>query len=188
MIGFTKRFVATGFAGLLTLCTLLPAGAKTPPPPKTDNAPEMKVPHISPDTAAITIETLGGKKVTLAELTGGKPTMLVFWASWCPDCRRETPKVKAAYARFRAKGLNLIAVDSAWKNETPSAAKKYIREHDLKYPVYFDASQDAGKAYGLKWIPTVILLNREGKIVFKAPHVSFKAIQSLLAEKKTGSK
>jgi len=147
--------------------------------PAADKAPKMTVPAVSPNAADIHLQTLKGKAVTLAGAFGGKPTMLVFWATWCPDCRRETPKVKEAFARFSKEGLNVVAVDTAGRDKV-EAVKAYIHAHGLAYPVYYDAGLAAAKAYGVTWIPTILLIDPSGKVVSKAPHVDDAAIMKLL--------
>lgn len=146
-----------------------------------DRAPVMRVPAQSPKPAGIRVQTLERKAVSLAAVFDGKPTMLVFWASWCPDCKRETPKVKEAFAKYAGKGLNLVAVDIARKDPIGNV-RRYIKANGLKYPVYYDAKGEAGKAYGINWIPTVLLIDRSGKVVSKAPHVDMARIEAFLKE------
>ncbi len=153
--------------------------------PAADRAPKMSAPKVSPKASGIQVETLEGKKVNLAEVFDGKPTMLVFWASWCPDCRRETPRVKEAYARFASRGLNLVAVDVARKDPVKNV-RAYIRKHGLTYPVYYDAMGTADKAYDINWIPTVLLIDRSGKVVSKAPHVDMARIEAFLKTQTKG--
>jgi thiol-disulfide isomerase/thioredoxin len=147
--------------------------------PTTDRAPRMSAPAVSPNPSSVQVQTLDGKTVSLAEIFGGRPTMLVFWASWCPDCKRETPRVKEAFERFAKKGLNLVAVDVARKDPVANV-RRYIEENGLKYPVYYDAKGTADKAYDINWIPTVLLIDRSGKVVSKAPHVDMARIEAFL--------
>ena len=144
-----------------------------------DRAPKMAVPAVSPNAGDIQVRTLSGQSVSLASAFAGKPTMLVFWASWCPDCRRETPKIKEAFAKFSKEGLNVVAVDTAGRDKL-EAVKAYIHENGLAYPVYYDAGTSAAKAYGITWIPTILLIDPSGKVVFKAPHVDEASIRELL--------
>jgi len=56
-----------------------------------------------------TVTTLDGKTITKASLEG-KPTLLMFWASWCHTCQGELPNVKTLYDQHRAKGLQTVAI------------------------------------------------------------------------------
>jgi thiol-disulfide isomerase/thioredoxin len=55
------------------------------------------------------LTTLDGKTITKASLQG-KPTLLMFWASWCGTCQHELPNVKALYEQHKAKGLQAVAI------------------------------------------------------------------------------
>jgi len=155
-------------------------GAAKPPDNKP---PNMTLPTKSPELSTISVKALTGQVATLgAVVSGKKPTMLVFWASWCPDCKAETPAVKAVYDSYAPKGLNVIGISTAGK-DTVDMVKAYVQENGLKYPVYYDSIKAAAKAYGITWIPTVILLDKTGKVVYKGPKVSVPAIEALLAGK-----
>lgn len=41
----------------------------------------------------------------------GKPTLLYFWASWCPICRKELPVLEKHYQAYKDKGFNVVAVN-----------------------------------------------------------------------------
>lgn len=53
----------------------------------------VKVGSVAPD---FTMQTIDGKPFSLSELKG-RVVVLDFWASWCPDCRKEAPAVVELY-------------------------------------------------------------------------------------------
>ncbi len=103
--------------------------------PTADRAPKMKVPAVRPKATDICLQTLDGKAVTLAGAFQRKVTMLVLWALWYPDCRRASPMVKAAFARFSKEDLDVVAVDRAGRGQVVSG-KVHVHAHRLTYPVY----------------------------------------------------
>lgn len=77
---------------------------------------------LKPGTAApdFTLPTLAGKKFSLSQLKG-KVVVLDFWASWCPDCRRDAPNVVRLYREYKDKGVVFVGISfdvdrAAWQN------------------------------------------------------------------------
>ena len=106
-----------------------------------------------------------GKKVSLSQFKG-KYVVLDFWASWCPDCRKDAPNVVAMYNRFKDKGVAFVGVsfdiDAAlWKAAIEKYGMKYAHVSELKKM----REANISKAYGVKWIPSMVLIDPEGKVV-----------------------
>lgn len=163
----TRRMPLALAGALLLAAVAAPAQEKAKPAPAPEKVPAMELPAQSPDLAATRVQTLGGRGATLAELTAGKPALLVFWATWCPDCRKETPAVKALWARYRDRGLKVVAVSTGGR-DTVAMVRKYLDENGVTYPVFYDADKSASKAFGIAWIPTFFLLDGRGQVVYKA--------------------
>ena len=115
----------------------------------------------------------------------GKVTLIDFWASWCPPCRKANPEVAALYNEFHKQGLNIISVsmdDDAAKWKAAIAKDKLIwpQVSNLK-----EMEDPIAKQYGISLLPTTFLLDESGKIVgIDMPHEAMKAkIKELLAAK-----
>ena len=66
----------------------------------------VKVGSVAPD---FTMQTIDGKPFSLSELKG-RVVVLDFWASWCPDCRKEAPAVVELYKKYSDKGVAFVGV------------------------------------------------------------------------------
>lgn len=130
----------------------------------------------------IEVQDLDGKPIRLPGLLGGKPSLLVFWATWCPVCQRETPRFKEAYERYSRRGLNVVAVNIGIKDSL-TTVKEYVTSRTLPYPNFFDPNQSASQAYRIAATPGVLLLDRRGTVVWRSNAVDFSAIEALLAGK-----
>ena len=112
------------------------------------------------------MKTLDGKTFRFAKQTKGKYVMLDFWASWCPDCRKDIPNVQRMYEKFCPQGVEFIGVSmdtdrDKWKD----AVEKYdIRYTQVSELVKFHDTQIAS-LYGVKWIPSMYLIDPQGKVV-----------------------
>lgn len=101
----------------------------------------------------------------------GKPILIDFWASWCPDCVKGLPKVKALQTRFKGLQYLFLSVD-----RKKDAWRKGIEKYDIKGTHYFiDAGWKPSKLcqlIKLDWIPRYMLVDASGNIVY------FKAIKA----------
>ena len=108
----------------------------------------------------VEMKTLEGEKVRLSELRG-KTVLLNFWASWCGPCRRELPGLEKIHADLKYKGLVVLGVN----DEGKGAAKKYATAAGLTFETLDDSGRKAHGLYRVKAIPSVFLIDPEGRIV-----------------------
>ena len=115
---------------------------------------------------SFTLKDIDGKSVSLSDFRG-KQVVLHFWASWCPDCREETPQLKAAQAAADPSKVVFVSVSFDRKME---AFEAYVHENALGGVQLFDASGKkeslVGTSYHVKWIPATYLIGPDGRIQF----------------------
>jgi peroxiredoxin len=111
---------------------------------------------------AVTVEDLDGKPVDLGRSVGKQPMVLEFWATWCPLCQALEPALKAAQARYGAT-VRFVAI-GVGVNQTPASIKRHLMGHPLPFPVLFDASGAAVRAYQAPTTSYIVVLDRAGKV------------------------
>jgi thiol-disulfide isomerase/thioredoxin len=109
------------------------------------------------------LTSVDGKTVSLESLRG-KVVLLNFWATWCMPCRAEMPFVELLHRTFREKGLTVLGIDS----EDREVAAAYLTKNGYTLPSLLDPDKKAHDDYGARGIPTTVLIDREGKVVFSA--------------------
>ena len=92
----------------------------------------------------------------------GKVVYLDFWASWCGPCRESFPWMNAMQARFKQKGLQIIAVNLDTNNDD---AQKFLAQHAAQFTVLFDSKGVTPRQYGVKMMPTSFLIGKDGKVL-----------------------
>lgn len=128
---------------------------------------EYAVDLLKPGTAApsFTLDDLNGKQVSLKDFRG-KKVVLVFWASWCPDCRAEVPELKEMYSSADPSKVAFVSISF---DRSLDILKTYAQENKLPGVQLFEpAGKKNSKVsadYGVKWIPSLYLIDESGKIV-----------------------
>ena len=93
----------------------------------------------------------------------GKVVLVDFWASWCPPCRAEIPKLQALKARY---GDKFDVLDIAvWDN--PDDSRKAMTELNITWPVIIGTGKltEPTDLYGIKGIPHIIIFGPDGTIL-----------------------
>ncbi|MBQ1624253.1 MAG: AhpC/TSA family protein [Bacteroidales bacterium] len=124
-----------------------------------------------------TLNDPDGNPVTLSSLRG-QYVIVDFWASWCKPCRAGMPAMKELYKKYHSKGLEIIGVSddtdhNAWKNAIAQDQTPWIHVVD-EFPVENKPAR-VGLLYGVHYIPSYFLLDKEGKVIGKMEHEELEA-------------
>jgi len=111
------------------------------------------------------LEELSGKKVELKHFKG-QVVFLNFWATWCGPCKEEMPSMEALYQRFKEKGFVFLAISVDY--EEKKKVKEFIDKHRYTFPVLIDSKGLTLDLYGVKGIPTTILIDKKRRMVGRA--------------------
>jgi peroxiredoxin len=102
--------------------------------------------------------------VTLSRFLGKTPVLLVFWATWCPECKAAIPEINALTTGPIAEKLQIFGIDFRESREKVTQA---VTSRGIRYPVLLDERGDAARAFGVVGIPTYVLIGREGKVLYR---------------------
>lgn len=112
----------------------------------------------------VTIEDLDGQPVNLGDLIRGKPTVVEFWATWCPQCAALFPRMEAARERY-GKDVEFVVVAVA-VNQTPRSITRHLERHPMPFTVLWDTQGRATRAFEAFTTSYVVVLSAEGKVVY----------------------
>jgi thiol-disulfide isomerase/thioredoxin len=124
-------------------------------------------------------EHLGAAPPTLDSLKG-RVVLLFFWAHYCADCKAEAPILARIADKYRADGLSLVAPTQRYgyvaegREADPATETRYIEEiRRTFYPALTDVpiplSEVNHRRYGVSSTPTIVLLDREGRVALYHP-------------------
>jgi cytochrome c biogenesis protein CcmG/thiol:disulfide interchange protein DsbE len=176
--GGLVRYLARGMAILVLICFLLLlafgllsqsadktidtslAEAKAPPAPgfelellQRGRVGSRLAPRLRPATA--------DGRVALAELRG-VTVVLNFWASWCPPCREEAPRLERRWQTARAQGVLFLGLDM---QDLSGEARDFLREFRVSYPNVRDHGDDVAREWGVTGLPETFFISRRGRVV-----------------------
>jgi peroxiredoxin len=118
---------------------------------------------VEPITAfAFTLPDLDGRPVHLREFLG-KLVLLNFWATWCAPCLQEMPSMERLYQMFKQTDFVLLAV--SMDRQGAQAAKPYVERLQLSFPVLVDYTNDIGRQYGVRGLPSTYLIDPNGRLL-----------------------
>lgn len=111
---------------------------------------------------AITSETLPGyRAVSRDDIASGQVTLVNFWASWCPPCRAEHPRLLA----MQEDGIAIVGVNF---KDSESAALAYLDEEGSPFTgVGFDPKGRTAIDWGVTAPPETFILDGDGRVLFR---------------------
>jgi thiol-disulfide isomerase/thioredoxin len=109
-----------------------------------------------------------GDKVNLSDYHG-KIVIISFWASWCPPCRKELPVLATLQKNATREKIVVFAVNWQESDDRFRAIIRTLKDVDLT--LVSDENGYFGREYGVKAIPHMIIIGRDGRIA--AVHVGY---------------
>jgi cytochrome c biogenesis protein CcmG/thiol:disulfide interchange protein DsbE len=92
----------------------------------------------------------------------GTPFVLNFWASWCPPCRSETPRLERAWRDARPEGVLMLGLNM---QDFPEDARSFLAEFEVSYPNVRDRSDEVGRKWGVTGLPETFFIDARGRVV-----------------------
>lgn len=147
---------------------LIPPGAGSAGEVKPTPAPVFALTVLSPGAppsssaagVAPAVIPAAGARLTLSALRG-HPVVVNFWGSWCGPCRAEMPLLVKAWHAYAGRGVIVVGFDV---DDTPAAARRFLREFNVDYPIVTVPNERLPRAYGVIGLPTTVFVDAAGTI------------------------
>jgi thiol-disulfide isomerase/thioredoxin len=140
--------------------------------------PGMRVP-------AFSVPSMDDPKVMISDVSlRGKAYLLDVWATWCPDCIVELPALRALHERFARSGLTLLSVSI---DEEQGTADRFRRVREPMpwthgWAGVWPDGEGPMAGFEVTWLPTTILVGKDGRILALAPKLDSPEFAALVAQ------
>jgi len=98
------------------------------------------------------------------ESLAGKPWVVNFWATWCPPCIEEIPSMNAGWAVLSEQGIGMLAINAG---EGEEAVREFLDKIPIDFPTLL-GDADSLSNWSVIGLPTTIVINVDGKVVYEA--------------------
>jgi peroxiredoxin len=147
-------------AALLASSLALAGCGGAPPAESATGRAHPLVGAAVPNFAAASVN---GKGRAAVQPNEGKVLIVDFWATWCEPCKKSFPKLEELYVKYRASGMEIVAVSEDDENDG-------LTSFGISYGARFPLVWDSGKAIASKWqpksMPSTFVIDRRGVVRF----------------------
>lgn len=109
-------------------------------------------------------QLLDGKEFDLAA-EKGNVVLLNLWATWCGPCKGEIPELVKMHDEYSARGFKVVGV--SLDDTGADGVKEFVQQEKINYPIVLDPEGKLANTFQTSIIPTTVLIDKTGKIVWK---------------------
>ena len=135
----------------------------------------------------ISFSNLNNKTLNLNETLKNNITIINFWALWCAPCVKEMPILKELSEELDHNSIILFINQDNFKDY--DKVNNFIEEINInKTNVLVDSDMQSNKNFILRGIPTTLILDNTGKVLWRIEGVIDWTDKNLIAWLKKGAK
>ncbi len=110
---------------------------------------------------AFELAGIDGKRYLLTDALANGSLLAVFFKVTCPTCQFTLPFIERLYQEFQAKGIQIWGISQ----DTRCDSQRFAEQFGLTFPLLLDEEPyETSQEYGLVYVPTLFLINREGQV------------------------
>ena len=114
----------------------------------------------STGSVEVLLEDLNGVEIDISDFRGNI-VFLNFWATWCPSCVTEMPSMERLHRKLKEKDFAMVAVSV---QDSAAEVRRFFKRNQLTYTALLDSIGKTVPGFGIRAIPTTLLLDKSGRI------------------------
>lgn len=127
--------------------------------------------NLAPDFSLFTTE---GKNISLGDYRNRSGLILFFWTTWCPYCRSELKNMNSEHRQLKEEGWEVLAINVG---ESLNRVQRFKKSESLTFKILTDESGAVASSYGILGVPTFVVIDRKGKVLFSDNHFQKEKIE-----------
>jgi cytochrome c biogenesis protein CcmG/thiol:disulfide interchange protein DsbE len=105
-----------------------------------------------------------GSEIAFPAVLGGKPAVVVFWATWCPYCKAFMPYLERIQAEYGVERISVLMINAMEDGEGDPRA--YLEELDFP-KIAVQNGDDIAAAYGVEYTPALMVIDADGRVAYQ---------------------
>lgn len=118
-------------------------------------------PQPAPD---FVLPDIDGNPYRLSDFAG-QVVIVNFWASWCPPCREEMPSMQRAWEQLEGEGVLMLGINVGEDEDT---IFRFTADYPVEFPLLLDRDSSVIKQWRVRGLPTTLVVDPDGRIVYQA--------------------
>jgi peroxiredoxin len=118
----------------------------------------VQVGKAAPDFSTL---DLSNRMVSLSDYRNKKVVLLDFWATWCGPCRMEMVELQLLQDKLKGEDFEILSLD---QGEAADQVGQFISRKKYGFHVLLDSNGNVGRKYGVRGIPSLVLIDKQGDI------------------------
>jgi len=125
------------------------------------------------------LHDLNDKEFSLSSYKDKKPVLLFFWTTWCPLCRSQIKLLNRKYPQLSQENLEILCINVG---ESKEKIESFLKKNYLAWPVLLDENMLVAYTFDIVGLPTYVLIDKEGYIVFIDNYFPFQDYKAILSK------
>jgi len=108
--------------------------------------------------------------------------LVVFWATWCPGCVDELPKIQKLQEQY-GEIVNIVTVNTtAVERAGKASVEKFLKDNNYTFEVIYDETGRISNYYNVSYIPLNLIYDNDGSLIERVNEFNYETIENYIMD------